>query len=107
MDGLLGYAKFMLHLTFLQFFFAMGDLVLTSQTQLVMYCTPIITDIMIIQQERDLRMNAMQDASHKHKAERISRDRHDHLFERWHQTEGELRSEANDLYIKAEAQGCL
>ena len=85
----------------------MSDIVITDQYQMVIHCTPLITDIMIIQKERDIRMDAMQDASLRHKAEHMSREAHMHLFEKWHRIEASLRSTANGLYIQAESESCL
>lgn len=78
-----------------------------SQDLFIAQCTPIINDIMLIQSERDLRMEAMQRASRAHKNHEMSRESHTQLFDTWHQTEAQLRSSANRLFIQAETIGCL
>ena len=97
----------MLLLSFFQLILNTGCTTITAQEQLVTQCSPIINDIMLIQSERDLRMEAMQQASKAHKNDEISTQAHTRLFEDWHQAEAQLRSAVNTLYIQAETDGCL
>lgn len=78
-----------------------------EQQNMVTKCTPILSQIMSIQDERDVLMESMQAASRARKAREMSQEEHQVLFDDWHLKEGQLRSEVNDLYIQAEADGCL
>lgn len=70
-------------------------------------CTPILSQILSIQDERNKLMNKMDTNVMRYKQGGLSKTKYRELFDKWLSEEGELRGEVTDLYDIAYQMKCL
>jgi hypothetical protein len=75
--------------------------------QLEMRCMPMLTQIDLLQQERDEKMDKQQAFTQLLRDQKISVDQHQKHLELWIVQERELHKEVDTLFNQAEAEGCL
>lgn len=70
-------------------------------------CTPMLTEILSIQEVRGVLADEMSEHTRMYKGKKISKEKFGDLLDRWMRTETELRNKVTRLYNIAYQSGCL
>jgi hypothetical protein len=79
----------------------------SRQAQLEKTCTPILENILDIQDTRNIMGSMIQDAIVDLRSGRINIDEFHHIRLLWLENENSLRSDVDNLYSKAYSLGCM